>query len=78
MRLLRELSPREVDVAKLIGRGWGYHRAARSLGIAPNTVKVHVCRIADKLENPDRLTPLMLVTLWAHDQQTWPVRERAA
>lgn len=69
-KLVRELSPREADVAQLIGRGWGYGRVARALGIAPDTVRVHVCRIADKLENPDRLTPLMLVALWAHDQQT--------
>lgn len=73
-KLLRPLSPREADVARCIGRGWGYARAGRALGIAPETVRVHVHRIADKLENPERLTPLMLVALWAHDHLLIPAR----
>ncbi|MGA0611749.1 response regulator [Caldimonas sp. KR1-144] len=49
-----ELSPREVEVLKLIAAGHANKAAARSLGIAEETVKAHVRNILAKLGANDR------------------------
>jgi DNA-binding CsgD family transcriptional regulator len=46
----RSLSRREAGVLRLIARGMSNKCIARSLGIAPETVKTHVKRILSKLK----------------------------
>jgi len=48
------LSPREIATIDLIGRGQSNKEIARTLGIAPETVKSHVKRIFLKLEVESR------------------------
>lgn len=49
-----ELTPREVEVLDLIGRGFANKRIARELGIAEKTVKTHVSHVLAKLGVSDR------------------------
>ena len=48
------LTPREVDVLRLLGRGLANKRIALELGIAERTVKTHVSSILAKLGVTDR------------------------
>lgn len=45
-----DLSPREVEVVALMADGLGNEEIAAILGLSGDTVKVHVRRIATKLE----------------------------
>jgi DNA-binding NarL/FixJ family response regulator len=51
---LRELTPRELDVLRLLGRGKSNPEIAHELFISEATVKVHVHRIMRKLGVSDR------------------------
>lgn len=48
------LSERELEVLRLVARGWANKQIADALGIAEITAKVHVSRILEKLGAPDR------------------------
>lgn len=61
----RPLTPRQEQVAHLLGRGWAYKRIATDLRISPDTVAVHVEAIALLLPNPDELAAGTLVMLWS-------------
>lgn len=50
----RSLSTREVDVLRLVVKGFGNKEIARVLNIAEVTVKLHVSHIFEKLEVKDR------------------------
>lgn len=52
--LLEELSHRELDVLKLIARGYSNDEIARTLFISPHTVKNHVSNIYRKMGMDDR------------------------
>jgi two-component system nitrate/nitrite response regulator NarL len=55
-RLLgQQLTPRELEVLEMLARGIGGHEIARTLGIAPNTVRTHVQSILSKLQVHSRL-----------------------
>ncbi len=54
-QLLKELSNRELDVAKMIGDGKTNKVIASSLDISERTVKAHLTSIYKKLHIPDRL-----------------------
>jgi DNA-binding NarL/FixJ family response regulator len=51
---LNKLSPRELDVLKLISAGASNQEIAKNLFISENTVKHHIHNILDKLELPNR------------------------
>jgi two-component system nitrate/nitrite response regulator NarL len=55
-RLLgRNLTPRELEVLEMLSRGVSGREIARSLGVAPNTVRTHVQSILSKLQVHSRL-----------------------
>jgi DNA-binding NarL/FixJ family response regulator len=45
-----EFSKREREIAELIGDGESYDQIARSLTIAPCTVRTHVVRMSNKID----------------------------
>lgn len=49
-----EISPREMDVLKLIGKGLGNQEIGKQLFIAEQTVKTHVTHLLEKLNLRDR------------------------
>lgn len=57
------LTPREMDVARLLAGGLSDKEIAGLLGLTVNTVKVMNSRLFDKL----RLTSRLEVALWARD-----------
>ena len=56
---LRELTPRELDVLRLIGRGATNQEIADLLVISEATVKTHIGRILAKLELRDRAAAIV-------------------
>jgi two-component system nitrate/nitrite response regulator NarL len=55
-RLLgQQLTPRELEVLEMLARGAGGREIAKSLGVAPNTVRTHVQSILSKLQVHSRL-----------------------
>ena len=63
-RALAELTPRELDVLRLIGRGLSNPEIAEALFIGEATVKTHVGRVLDKLGLRDR--PAAIVFAFDH------------
>lgn len=68
--LVQPLTPREKEIAALMGKGWDCKRIANALGIKPPTVRRFVEQIAAKLTNPEEIRPSPLVALWAA-RQNW-------
>ena len=44
------LTPRELDVVRLLGRGCTYEQAALQLGVSPHTVVTHIKNAYRKLD----------------------------
>jgi DNA-binding NarL/FixJ family response regulator len=57
---LADLTPREVEVLTLIGRGLSNNDIARTLFIADTTVKTHVARVLTKLRLRDRAQAVVI------------------
>lgn len=53
-RMISQLSPREMEVLSLIGRGQSNKEIASTLNLVEGTVKIHVTSILSKLEVADR------------------------
>jgi DNA-binding NarL/FixJ family response regulator len=54
------LSPREREIALLVGRGLSNKDVARELGLSPGTVKTHVHSIFMKLGERSRVSLIIL------------------
>lgn len=67
--LLKPLTKRQTDVAKLAAMGMGTTEIAKGLGISYDAAKMHINAIADLLPNPRLLQPLRLVRAWAIAQE---------
>jgi DNA-binding NarL/FixJ family response regulator len=57
---LSDLSPRELEVLRLVARGMTNKDIADELGIAEGTVKIHVTRLLGKLGVDDRTAAVMI------------------
>ncbi len=49
------LTPRELDIVRLVGKGLGNKRIAHELGVSVTTVRTHLNRVYDKLAPGSRL-----------------------
>lgn len=58
-----QLSPREVDVVRLVARGLANKQIARTLGISERTVKVHLGNVFRRIGVQDRTS----AALWARE-----------
>lgn len=58
-----QLSPREVDVVRLVARGLANKQIARNLGISERTVKVHLGNVFRRIGVADRTS----AALWARE-----------
>jgi DNA-binding NarL/FixJ family response regulator len=58
--LLAELTPRELEVLRLVARGLSNTEIARELVVGDATVKTHVARIFSKLDLHDRAQAVVL------------------
>lgn len=59
----RPLTPRQREVATLVGQGMSYRQISDRLQMAPRTVRAHVEAIADLLPADD-LIPVRRVRRW--------------
>jgi DNA-binding NarL/FixJ family response regulator len=57
---LGQLTERELEVFRLLGRGFSNQQVARELWISESTVKTHVTRVFAKLELRDRAQAVVL------------------
>jgi DNA-binding NarL/FixJ family response regulator len=58
-RLLAHISPREMDVLRLLGRGLSNKEIGGQLGVVEGTVKLHIASIFTKLGVSDRTQALV-------------------
>ncbi|HHV45747.1 MAG TPA: response regulator transcription factor [Tissierellia bacterium] len=65
--LFHRLTPRESEIAKLIGKGKSNKEIGEILFITEGTVKNHVTKILDKLELRDRTQLALLIKEWKKD-----------
>jgi DNA-binding NarL/FixJ family response regulator len=61
MTPIRDLTPRQLDVARMLAQGMSNHEVAKALGIATNTAKTHRAAIMRRLD----ATSIVDVVLWA-------------
>jgi RNA polymerase sigma factor (sigma-70 family) len=59
-RLLAQLSPREMDVLRLVGKGRSNKEIASQLSITEGTVKIHLTNILAKLGVSDRTQAVLV------------------
>jgi len=59
-RMLMQLSPREVDVLRLVAKGMSNKEIGTQLGVVEGTVKIHVANIFAKMCVSDRTKAIVL------------------
>ena len=72
---MRALTPREREVATLIGEGWDVKATCGRLSISPKTYEAHVRHIADKLgyvaDSGYVLRVIIARWAWTHIARRW-------
>lgn len=63
------LTPRELDICRLVGRGLGNREIARRLGIAVTTVRSHLRSVYDKLALASRVELALHASLRGDDRR---------
>lgn len=58
-RLPAQLSPRELEVLQMLGRGFSNKEIGAQLGVVEGTVKIHIANIFGKLSVSDRTQALL-------------------
>ncbi len=58
-RVLSELSPRELDVLRLVAKGLSNKEIGTALGLAEGTIKIHLTNILSKLGVSDRTQAIL-------------------
>ena len=61
-RMLVQLSPREVDVLRLVAKGMSNKEIGAKLGVVEGTVKIHVANIFSKMGVSDRTEAIVLAS----------------
>ena len=61
-RMLMQLSPREVDVLRLVAKGMSNKEIGTQLGVVEGTVKIHVANIFAKMGVSDRTKAIVLAS----------------
>jgi len=59
-RLLAQLSPRELDVLRLVGKGLSNKEIAAQLNVVEGTIKIHVTNVLAKLRVADRTQAIIV------------------
>ncbi|MFM9888437.1 MAG: LuxR C-terminal-related transcriptional regulator [Burkholderiales bacterium] len=75
--LLRDLTPREIEVAELVSHGGTNKEIAHSLAITERTVKAHLTEIFRKLEIDDRVKLAVMMMSESFAGRGIPVLDRA-
>ena len=72
---MKPLTPREREVAALIGEGWDVKATCGRLSISPKTYETHVRHIADKLgyvaDSGYVLRVIIARWAWANTPRRW-------
>ncbi|MBK9989255.1 MAG: response regulator transcription factor [Verrucomicrobia bacterium] len=61
-RMLFQLSPREIDVLRLVAKGMSNKEIGNQLGVVEGTVKIHVANIFAKMGVSDRTHAIVLAS----------------
>lgn len=75
------LTPRELEVVRLVALGWSYKEVARILRVAESTVKNHMRHVMDKLDARNRAEVTRLALrggLLADDRKAGLIRQKEA
>ena len=75
--LLRDLTPREIEVAELVSHGGTNKEIAHSLAITERTVKAHLTEIFRKLEIDDRVKLALMMMSESYAGRGTPAPDRA-
>jgi RNA polymerase sigma factor (sigma-70 family) len=59
-RLLAQLSPRELEVLRLVGKGLSNKEIAAQLNVVEGTIKIHVTNVLSKLRVADRTQAIVV------------------
>ena len=55
------VNPRELEVVKLVGKGWHNKKIAVELGISERTVQAHITNLDAKLKTHNRVSLVVLL-----------------
>ena len=66
-----ELSPRQLEVARLVCDGHKNLIVAQQLGVSIETIKTHLRRMYDKLDVNDRFDMLRLMVYTVRSERMW-------
>lgn len=75
---MEALTPREIEVARMVAAGRSYKGIAIDLSISARTVETHVLNAANKLDYPKVASPKMRLVLFVIDLMKNEAAQREA